>query len=72
MTKKEFLETIRETEKLLIKLSNGNRDQDLDLETLGTLRKLENILDDTENSTDVYISSVGERDCLVFDKESEE
>lgn len=67
MTKKDFIQTIRETEQTLISLTNAT--QDLDTAVMNILRRLETILIETENSTDKYLSGVGERDCLVFDKE---
>lgn len=69
MTKKDFIQTIRETEQTLISLTNAT--QDLDTAVMDILRRLESILIETENSTDKYLSGVGERDCLVFDKEEE-
>ena len=69
MTKKEFLETLRNTEKLLINFTNAT--QDLDCAVMDVIRRLEIIMDETENSTDVFHSKVGERDCLVFDAEDE-
>ena len=70
MTKKEFMVTIRETEKLLINFTHATHD--FDLVVMDAIRGLEIIMDETENSTDVYHSKVGERDCLVFDTETEQ
>ena len=70
MTKNDFISTIRETERLLISLTNST--QDFDTAVMELLRGLETILVETENSTDIYKSGVGEFPCLVFDKERED
>lgn len=73
MTKKDFIQTIRETEGLLISLTNAT--QDLDEAVMDILRRLETIAIETEESTDKYLykylSGEEKRDCLVFDKEGE-
>lgn len=69
MTKKEFIQTIRETQRLLISLTNATKD--MDLAVMETLRSLETIVLEAENSTDKLKVPSGEWDCMTFDKEEE-